>query len=182
MDKTYPGFWNDISSCLGVNYDTTLYRVLEARSDIYIPVKENSASQVVPSLTDHTPFTDPGFGDDCVLDSNFGRPCGFNADGADHSLGSIIIIGMRGAGKTRCGRAAALRLGMHDATIRNKYVNDYSMHILGFTFVGMPFFDMDQQIELHLGGESIVEFVDRRGWSEFRALELEVIPSLTLTA
>ena len=63
----------------------------------------------------------------------------------------LVLIGLRGSGKTTAGRAAALRLGR-------------------------PFFDLDLLIEAR--GRPIAEIFAAEGEAAFRALESEVIRTL----
>jgi shikimate kinase len=58
---------------------------------------------------------------------------------------AVCLIGMRGTGKTTLGKSVADKLGI-------------------------PFYDLDHQIEMHLG-ESIRSFFEREGEAAFRALE-----------
>mmetsp|Transcript_60661 Transcript_60661/g.112526 ORF Transcript_60661/g.112526 Transcript_60661/m.112526 type:complete len:425 (-) Transcript_60661:68-1342(-) len=65
---------------------------------------------------------------------------------------SIVIIGMRGAGKTTLGAAAAAALGWQ-------------------------FVDLDQHFEAHIG-RSIATFVAEEGWPAFRKAELDTLQSV----
>lgn len=65
---------------------------------------------------------------------------------------NLILTGMRGTGKTSIGRRLALALRR-------------------------PFFDTDQLIEQEIG-ESISDYVERRGWEAFREVEHQVIAQL----
>ncbi len=62
---------------------------------------------------------------------------------------NIVLVGFRGAGKARFGRAIA-------------------------KILGLPFADLDAEVEFVLG-ESIEAFVDKFGWQEFRAVEQRVV-------
>lgn len=62
---------------------------------------------------------------------------------------NIVLVGFRGAGKARFGRAIAKVLGL-------------------------PFADLDAEVEFVLG-ESIESFVEKLGWQEFRAVEQRVV-------
>lgn len=62
---------------------------------------------------------------------------------------NIVLVGFRGAGKARFGRAIAKVLGL-------------------------PFADLDAEVEFILG-EPIDSFVDKFGWQEFRAVEQRVV-------
>ncbi len=62
---------------------------------------------------------------------------------------NIVLVGFRGAGKARFGRAIAKVLGL-------------------------PFADLDSEVEFVLG-ETIDEFVGKFGWQEFRAVEQRVV-------
>jgi shikimate kinase len=62
---------------------------------------------------------------------------------------NLILIGMRGTGKTSIGRRVAMRLRRR-------------------------FFDTDQLVEEELG-EPLSRYVDRRGWEPFREVEHRVI-------
>jgi pentafunctional AROM polypeptide len=62
---------------------------------------------------------------------------------------TIILIGMRGAGKTHMGRAGALHLGR-------------------------KFIDMDDYLEAH-AKTTIPNFIKENGWDKFRALEAECL-------
>ena len=62
---------------------------------------------------------------------------------------NIVLVGFRGAGKARFGRAIAKVLGL-------------------------PFADLDAEVEFVLG-ESIEDFVEKFGWQEFRAVEQRVV-------
>ncbi|KAI4208552.1 MAG: hypothetical protein LQ346_000062 [Caloplaca aetnensis] len=63
-----------------------------------------------------------------------------------HSDNSILIIGMRGAGKTTTGRLAA-------------------------SILGWQFFDLDDQLE-QVAGRTIPEIIQESGWDSFRCHEL----------
>lgn len=62
---------------------------------------------------------------------------------------NIVLVGFRGAGKSKYGRALAQVLKL-------------------------PFADLDVEVEFILG-ESIMDFVDKHGWQEFRAVEQRVV-------
>ena len=62
---------------------------------------------------------------------------------------NIVLVGFRGAGKARFGRAIAKVLKL-------------------------PFADLDAEVEFVLG-ESIEDFVEKFGWQEFRAVEQRVV-------
>jgi phosphoribosylglycinamide formyltransferase-1 len=62
---------------------------------------------------------------------------------------NIVLVGFRGIGKARFGRAIA-------------------------KFLGLPFADLDTEVEFVLG-ESIESFVGKFGWQEFRAVEQRVV-------
>ena len=62
---------------------------------------------------------------------------------------NIVLVGFRGAGKARFGRAIAKVLGL-------------------------PFADLDAEVEFVLG-ETIESFVEKFGWQEFRAVEQRVV-------
>ncbi|KAJ3324463.1 3-dehydroquinate dehydratase (3-dehydroquinase) [Boothiomyces sp. JEL0866] len=66
---------------------------------------------------------------------------------------SIILIGMRGAGKTHIGRAAAANLGLR-------------------------FIDMDHYLEKEASC-TIPEFISKNGWDEFRNLEIKCLAQVT---
>jgi len=68
------------------------------------------------------------------------------AEGDDRS---IVIVGMRGSGKTTMGRSLANHLGWH-------------------------FFDIDAEFERFVG-EPIKSFVEKHGWPAFRAKEEELV-------
>lgn len=62
---------------------------------------------------------------------------------------NIVLVGFYGAGKSKYGRALA-------------------------EVMGLPFADLDVEVEFILG-ESIMDFVDKHGWQEFRAVEQRVV-------
>ncbi|RKF60649.1 Pentafunctional AROM polypeptide [Golovinomyces cichoracearum] len=68
------------------------------------------------------------------------------------SYPSVLIIGMRGAGKTTLGRSAALSLNR-------------------------PFIDLDDQLE-EIFGCNISEYVKNKGWESFRDAELSLLRQL----
>eukprot|EP01046_Picozoa_sp_COSAG06_P019861 COSAG06_NODE_1431_length_9481_cov_15.565611_7_plen_207_part_00 len=79
-----------------------------------------------------------------------GACCGAGGAGrGDQSRGTVVIIGMRGAGKSTLGRGAA------DA-------------------LGLPFEDLDDTLEESVG-LTCREFVAAHGWEAFRAKEREVL-------
>jgi shikimate kinase/folate-dependent phosphoribosylglycinamide formyltransferase PurN len=62
---------------------------------------------------------------------------------------NIVIVGFRGAGKSKYGRALA-------------------------EILNLPFADLDVEVEFILG-EPIIDFVEKHGWQEFRAIEQRVV-------
>lgn len=68
---------------------------------------------------------------------------------------SIILIGMRGAGKT-------------------------TMGLLGAAILQREFIDLDQELEKQLG-MTIAEIIDQQGWTGFRQQELKVLESFLQT-
>ena len=62
---------------------------------------------------------------------------------------NIVLVGFYGSGKARYGRALA-------------------------EVMGLPFADLDVEVEFILG-EPILDFVDKYGWQEFRAVEQRVV-------
>lgn len=61
---------------------------------------------------------------------------------------NIVLVGFRGVGKSKFGRALA-------------------------EMTGLPFADLDTEVEFILG-ESIISFVEKHGWQVFRAVEQRV--------
>jgi len=80
--------------------------------------------------------------------SDAGNPQG-SMGNADAGPSSVVIVGMRGAGKTSLGEAAA-------------------------TSLGWPFIDLDRAFEAHLG-QTIASLVAAQGWPAFRAGELATL-------
>lgn len=76
-----------------------------------------------------------------------------SSNGAEAAAKSIILIGMRGAGKTTSG--------------------GWASQILGW-----PLIDLDQALEKHLG-MTIPELIKQRGWEGFRSEELQLLQRIT---
>jgi pentafunctional AROM polypeptide len=121
VDKTYPGFWDDMHARFGLDFD----------------------ANVVEALQPQTPLVDAAA--ECISDDIFNF-----FDQSDASTATVVLIGMRGAGKSSLGAALAAA----------------SNRIL---------LDTDALIPLPAGVSSIAELVARDGWPEFRALECETI-------
>jgi pentafunctional AROM polypeptide len=84
------------------------------------------------------------------VSSTFDPTCLFNWSQV-HSCRSLVILGMRGAGKTTLARAFSLSSGFH-------------------------FIDVDHAIEAKIG--NIPLFIEKHSWHSFRLVEIEVFSNL----
>eukprot|EP00842_Homolaphlyctis_polyrhiza_P006238 jgi/Hompol1/6615/HPOL_000965-RA len=119
VEKTWPSWWDTIENVLGVHL--TGIDIDPPHSETLVNDHDDATS--VPSSVVST---------DIQLQSK-----------------SIVIVGMRGAGKTHMGRAAARSLGR-------------------------KFIDMDVYFEQTLA-ITIPEFIKTKGWEEFRRTETELL-------
>ncbi|CEH18118.1 pentafunctional protein [Ceraceosorus bombacis] len=126
--KTWPTWFDNLRDTLGARVGAT--------DDVLVPSHRTAASDQAAQAIHEAPIASRAV--------------------ATLSVGStptIVLIGMRGSGKTHIGRIAAMELGR--------------------TLV-----DADEQFELRYGDLST--FVKQRGWPAFRRAELELLRSLLI--
>jgi pentafunctional AROM polypeptide len=145
VSKTYPTFWRDIHNKLGVAADIrTIVKVLAV-------VEKQSA----PTTTTTTTTTATAPKSSFFTDSLSLAAARVSNQQKKQKQGSLVIIGMRGAGKTSLGlkAAAGLQLG---------------------------FVDVDHELERRIG-KSIKQLIHDTSWAHFRDLEHQTLKDLLQT-
>ncbi|PRP75357.1 pentafunctional AROM polypeptide [Planoprotostelium fungivorum] len=124
VDKTYPEFWMDLESKFGVKLE-----VPELKSQSLTSKAASAVRNVVTTLSEAV---------------------GLNPHGSAEP--SVVLVGMRGSGKSTMGAALARGLGW-------------------------PFVDLDNEF-VAFTGQPIQGFVTEHGWSVFRQKEEECLRSV----
>ncbi|KAI8924242.1 EPSP synthase-domain-containing protein [Entophlyctis helioformis] len=135
VEKTWPAWWDTLENVLGValeGVDLDPHRDSGHAKDASQDATKTGGSGQQASFLDVRSESRPGA--DAIADT------------------SILLVGMRGAGKTHMGRAAARALGR-------------------------TFIDMDVHLEQTLG-TTIPDLIKASGWPEFRRIEAEMLASV----
>jgi pentafunctional AROM polypeptide len=128
VEKTYPEFWEHVETRLG----------LRLRDDLDEAVVGGGDARFA-ALSGQLWWDARPTAEDCAWRATHSR--------------SLVLVGMRGVGKTFLGARAAAALGG-----------------------GYRFCDLDAELEAtELGGQRISDFVAAHSWPAFRALELKVL-------
>ncbi len=126
VGKTYPEFWEHCEKYLGLTLDHA--------TPVHSAIGDDTSGQHISG-----PASSPALTSLTIGKRLFELPSG--------GLPTVVIIGMRGAGKTGLGMKAASSLGYR-------------------------FIDIDHVIEHDLKGETIKDYIARSSWSQFRETEL----------